>query len=85
MEIKIAFTDSASKFILSVFDYRVNEFGLIVDKNGEFVLDMVDKEPVYLHDFAGICKEGIIKGDLFSIMELVKRNKELTTSVQKHN
>ena len=75
MKPKIIFTDSAKPFIFKALSITVGDDGFIY-KDGELALDMFDNKPVLEKDFAGIHKNGIIKGDLHSIMNLVKHEDE---------
>lgn len=71
---KLLFTDKALPLVLEAFGKSINEDGLIVEKeNGEIVLTP-EGEEIEARNFAGIKKgsEIFIKGDLYSIMNLVE-------------
>lgn len=71
MKPKILFTDSARPLIFEALNITVGDDGFLY-RDGEIVLDMFDNKPVLEKDFAGIHKDGVIKGDLHSIMKLAE-------------
>lgn len=71
MKPKILFTDSAKPFIYEALNITVGDDGYLY-KDGELLLDLVDNKPILSKDFGGISKQGAFKGDLHSLMTLVK-------------
>lgn len=72
---RLIFTERSVGFILEAFELSTREDGIIIDKYDAPVLDMFDKQPVHVKDLAGIHKDGLIKGDIHSIMQLAELQK----------
>ena len=73
-KLKITFDKSASTWVLEIFGMYLDGEDYII-KDGERVLDIFYNEEIHIKDFGGITKEGLIKGDVFSIMRLVDKQK----------
>ena len=69
---KILFNDDSKLDILNMFDMEVDTEDYIVNMKGEQVMS-IENEPVKFNEFAGICKEGLIKGDLTSLINYTKK------------
>ena len=79
MEPKVIFDKNSVHFILDVFNLKVRADGIIVDKDRQPVLDFIHGEIIHVDELAGICKQGLLKGDLSSLMhlaELQTKNRE---------
>ena len=78
-KISLTFHKSFKKEILEIFDKKIDDEGLIVEKDSptQRVLSP-DGESIRLKEFAGITKgsEIFIKSDLISLIELAKRKKQ---------
>lgn len=72
MKPKIIFDDSTLPFIFKTFNITVGDDGFLY-QNDELILDMFDKKPLTKNQFGGICKGGVIRGDLSSIINLVEQ------------
>lgn len=73
---KIIFTERSKIFIFKALDITVGDDGFLY-KDGEIMLDIIDKKPVTEAEFCGLTKEGIIKGDLHSLISFAERTKEI--------
>lgn len=70
MKPKIIFDDSTLPFIFETFNITIGDDEFLY-KDDELILDIFHKKPLTKNQFGGICKEGIIRGDLLSIINLV--------------
>lgn len=68
----ITFGKSASKFILSCFKMKVDRNGYIKYRNGKRV-KAIDGEYIKLSEFGGICKGGIIRHNIVSLISAYNR------------
>jgi hypothetical protein len=76
MKTKITFTERTIPFILEIFGKSINEEGFIIETNtGELVLT-TNGETIKSNELAGFSKNGFFKNDLFSIMELVEKERK---------
>ena len=63
----ITFDETAKKYIMAIFGYH---------KNGIWLVDKNEKIVMKWKECAGISKEGLIKNDVFSLMELAAKLSE---------
>jgi len=67
---KILFDRHSVHFMLEALGYGVREDDVIIDKDGEPVLDVVWNETIIVNDLAGIHKSGLYKGDCESLIRM---------------
>lgn len=74
----ITFDKSVTKDILNMFNLSTDKEGYIINKNKKKV-KAIDKKPIKINEFAGICKSGLIRNDLCSLIDVywMKKGREM--------